>query len=195
MFRLHHTTDPEWTKIAENNLCEILTDHAFCEQKAASNAISIIVKYPDFSEIVTEMIALAREEMDHFRRVHQIIVSRGWILGKERKDNYVNRLMEFAGKGGSRIETLINRLLFAAMIEARSCERFKVLSENLQDRELAAFYKELMISEANHHTLFIGLAKKYGEPAGIKVNDIWIKLLEFEGNLIKDYGISEMIHG
>ena len=195
MFKLHRPTDPAWAKLAESNLQEILTDHAFCEQKAASNAISLIVKYPEMSEIVTQMSALAREELEHFQRVHEIILKRGWRLGKERKDHYVNRLMEFACKGGSKIEALVDRLLFAAMIEARSCERFRVLHENINDKELAEFYHELMISEANHYTLFIGLARKYGEPEGMDVNGRWEKLLDFEGQLIGEYGIAELIHG
>lgn len=195
MFRLHLPTDPRWADIAESNLQEILTDHAFCEQKAASNAISIIVKYPEYDELVREMSVLAREELEHFQRVHEIILQRGWSLGRERKDDYVNGLFEFLKKGGSRMEALIERLLFAAMIEARSCERFRVLSENIQDKELAAFYYELMISEANHYTLFIKLARKYGEPEGIDVDRRWEEFLEYEGRLVRQYGVTERIHG
>jgi tRNA-(ms[2]io[6]A)-hydroxylase len=195
MFKLHQPTDPEWAHLAASNLQEILTDHAFCEQKAASNAISIIVKYPELDEIVKEMSVLAREEMEHFQRVHAIILSRGWSLGRERKDNYVNQLLDFIKKGGSREEGLVERLLFAAMIEARSCERFRVLSENIRDEELAHFYHELMVSEANHYTLFIGLARKYGTPAGIDVNKRWEEFLNYEGQIIAQYGIQERIHG
>jgi tRNA 2-(methylsulfanyl)-N6-isopentenyladenosine37 hydroxylase len=195
MFRLQLPTDPRWAQLAEGNLQEILTDHAFCEQKAASNAISIIVKYPEYDEVVREMSALAREELEHFQRVHQLMLNRGWSLGRERKDDYVNQLMEFTRKGGSRTEVLVERLLFAAMIEARSCERFQVLSTHIQDQELAAFYHELMISEANHYTLFITLARKYGNPEGLDVDKRWEEFLAFEGELIKQYGVTERIHG
>ena len=136
--------------IEKDNLEEILIDHAFCEQKAASTAISFLVTYPELSELVTEMAALAREEMSHFEMVHKIILERGFVLGRERKDEYVGEISSFFPKTGDRTERLINRLLIAALIEARSCERFKVLSENLKDQELAKFYSRLMVSEANH---------------------------------------------
>ena len=142
------------------------------------------------------MAELAKEEMDHFKRVHDIILQRGYTLGKERKDNYVNELIKFANKGGGegqRIENMVDRLLLAAMIEARSCERFKVLSEHVDDKELAEFYHELMISEAGHYTLFIGLARKYG--VGIDVEKRWLEWLSYEGEMIKNYGKSETIHG
>ena len=194
ILKLKLPTDPRWVKnVVERNIEEILTDHAFCEQKAASNAITIIVQYPELSDLVQEMIALAQEEMDHFRRVHEIILERGFILGRERKDDYVNELLKFLIKGGSRNQQLIDRLLFAAMIEARSCERFKVLSENINDEFLSAFYHELMISEANHYTTFIKLAKKYTE--GTDVEKRWNEFLEYEAQVIQNYGKKETIHG
>lgn len=187
-------TDPTWvTNVVESNIEEILTDHAFCEQKAASNAITIIVQNPNLSDLVKEMTALAMEELDHFKRVHDIIIARGYVLGKERKDNYVGELVKFMKKGGSRMDQLIDRLLFAAMIEARSCERFKVLSENINDAELAAFYHELMISEATHYAMFIRLAKKYA--GDIDVDKRWKEYLDFEAVMIKNYGKQERIHG
>jgi tRNA-(ms[2]io[6]A)-hydroxylase len=141
MLRLKTETDPRWADLASKDLEEILTDHAFCEQKAASTAISLIVKFPDYPELVTEMSALAREEMEHFQRVHEIILKRGYTLGRERKDEYVNELLSFVRKDGSRIVNLVEKLLFSAMIEARSCERFRVLSENIEDKELSEFYR------------------------------------------------------
>lgn len=193
MFRLRLPTDPRWANIAEGNLEEILTDHAFCEQKAASNAITLIVNYPELTDLVVEMTALVREEMDHFGRVHDIIIKRGYTLGRERKDDYVGEIMAFMRKGGSRKEQLVERLLFAAMIEARSCERFRVLAENIQDKELADFYTELMISEANHYTTFITLARKYAN--GIDVDARWQEFLDYEATVIAKYGKSETIHG
>ncbi len=194
ILKLQLPTDPAWVKnVVESNIEELLTDHAFCEQKAASNAITIIVQNPNLSDLVQEMTALAMEELDHFRRVHELIIARGYVLGKERTDNYVGELVKFMKKGGSRTDQLIERLLFAAMIEARSCERFKVLSENINDTELAAFYYELMVSEATHYAMFIRLAKKYADY--IDVDKRWKEYLEFEAAMIRNYGKQERIHG
>lgn len=192
--KLQLPTDPRWvTNVVESNIEEILTDHAFCEQKAASNAITLIVQNPNLSDLVQEMALLVQEEMDHFKRVHDIILARGYVLGRERKDDYVNELLKFMKKGGSREEQLIDRLLFAAMIEARSCERFKVLSENINDAELAAFYHELMISEATHYTTFIRLAKKYA--GSMDVDKRWSEFLAYEAQVIQNYGKRKTIHG
>lgn len=195
MFKLKLETDPRWVNIAEENLKEILTDHAYCEQKAASSAISLIVLNPEYPELTTAMTALAIEEMQHFDRVHQKILERGWVLGRERKDDYVNQLIRFFPKGGvSREQGLVNKLLLGAMIEARSCERFRVLSENLKDKDLADFYHELMISEANHYTMFIKFAKKYGSSI-CDVDKLWSEFLTYEGEVIRNYGKKEHIHG
>lgn len=194
ILKLQLPTDPRWvTNVVESNIEEILTDHAFCEQKAASNAITLIVQNPNLSDLVQEMALLVQEEMDHFKRVHDIILARGYVLGRERKDDYVGELLKFMKKGGSREEQLIDRLLFAAMIEARSCERFKVMSENIKDAELAAFYHELMISEATHYTTFIRLAKKYAGKTD--VDSRWNAFLAYEADVIKNYGKKETIHG
>ena len=145
MLGLKLTTDPRWVNIVEKNVHEILTDHAFCEQKAASSAISLMVRYPEESDLVKAMIKLAQEELIHFKMVHQLICERGWVLGRERKDEYVRDLKQFFPKGGSRIDQLLNQLLYAALIEARSCERFRLLSESIVDIALQKFYKKLMI--------------------------------------------------
>lgn len=193
MLGLKLPSDPRWVNIAEKNLEEILSDHAFCEQKAASTAISLIVSFPEHTELVQEMISLVEEEMSHFKMVHDLILERGFSLGRDRKDVYVSELLQFFPKGGSRTTQLVHRLLLAALIEARSCERFRLLSENLEDKKLAKFYKKLMISEANHYTLFLSLARKYGE---IKdVNQKWNSLLEFEKEIIKKLTNSHTIHG
>nr|WP_255670529.1 tRNA-(ms[2]io[6]A)-hydroxylase [Mucilaginibacter sp. UR6-11] len=187
-------TDPTWVKnVVESNIAELLTDHAYCEQKAATNAITLIVQNPNLSDLVQQMIALVQEEMDHFRRVHEIILQRGFVLGKERKDDYVNELRKFIIIGGGREAQLIDRLLFSAMIEARSCERFKVLSENINDEQLSAFYYELMISEATHYTMFINLAKKHA--VNIDVDKRWKEFLAYEAQVVKNYGKAETIHG
>ncbi len=195
MLRLKHVTDPRWADLVEKDLEEVLTDHAYCEQKAASTAISLIVKFPEFPELVQEMSALAQEEMEHFSRVHEIIMKRGFKLGQERKDEYVNELLGFLKKGNSKAGQLVEKLLFAAMIEARSCERFRVLSEHIEDSELALFYKELMASEAGHHTMFLKLARKFGIPAGIDVDARWNEFLEFEAGMIENYEQRARIHG
>jgi tRNA-(ms[2]io[6]A)-hydroxylase len=194
MLRLKLATDPRWAELVASNLEEVLTDHAYCEQKAASTAISLIVKYPELTDLVRELVNLVREEMEHFQRVHEFIVNRGYKLGRERKDHYVNELAKFVHKGGNNEMLLVDRLLFSAMIEARSCERFRVLSENLEDQELAEFYRELMASEAGHYTFFIGMARKYAG-SKIDVEQRWEEWLTFEGELISSYGKSELIHG
>jgi tRNA-(ms[2]io[6]A)-hydroxylase len=193
MLGLKLATDPRWVNIVESNIEEILTDHAWCEQKAASNAIYIIINNSEKEELVTEMTRIALEEMEHFQMVHTIIKEKGLVLGRERKDNYVNDLVKFAKKDGSRNDALVERLLFAAMIEARSCERFKVLSENIQDPELAKFYRELMISEAGHYTTFLGFAKKYQD--NINVDSRWKEWIEYESSIIANYGNRETVHG
>lgn len=192
MFKLKLPTDPRWANIAEDNIEEILTDHAWCEQKAATNAITLITMLPEYPEIVTELLAIAQEELEHFNQVHNIIKARGYQLGRARKDDYVNDLFKFIIQG-SREDLIIDKMLFAAMIEARSCERFKVLTENIKDEELKKFYKELMISEANHYTTFIGFARELGNPE--KVNKRWEEWLEYEAKIIQSYGKKETIHG
>lgn len=193
MFRLKLPTDPRWVNIVEKNISEILTDHAWCEQKAASNAISIIVRNPEKSEMVKTLLQIAQEELLHFNMVHEKILARGLVLGPERKDEYVNMLYNFRKKGGSRTQQLTDHLLFAALIEARSCERFRVLSENINDDDLKAFYRELMISEANHYSTFIGFAKQYSD--GIDVEKRWQEFLDYEGEIIKQFGVKETMHG
>ena len=193
MLGLKLPTDPRWVNIAEKNIQEILTDHAFCEIKAASTAISLMVSFPEYTELVKEMPNLAKEEMCHFELVHNIILDRGWTLGRDRKDHYVIKLLSFFPKGGSRTTQLTHRLLYAALIEARSCERFKLLSENLKDKELALFFRSLMESEAGHYTLFLNFARNYG---GRKIIDEkWQKLLIFEAEIMKSLGGKETIHG
>ncbi|HSI69449.1 MAG TPA: tRNA-(ms[2]io[6]A)-hydroxylase [Gillisia sp.] len=193
MLGLKLPTDPRWAKIAEKNIEEILIDHAWCEQKAASTAVSLIVTYPEYSELVTAMTALVREEMAHFKMVHDRILAKGIKLGWDRKDEYVLQLREFFPKGGSRLTQLIHRLLIAALIEARSCERFRLLSEQLEDEDLREFYRQLMISEANHYTLFLNFARQYGDR--VIVDKKWQELLDFEAEVMKDLGKKESIHG
>ena len=193
MLGLKLPTDPRWVNIVEKNIEDILTDHAYCEQKAASTAISLIVSFPEYTELVKEMIALVNEEISHFKMVHDLILERGWTLGRDRKDDYVIALLKFFPKGGSRTTQLVHRLLYAALIEARSCERFRLLSEELTDKTLAKFYRKLMISEANHYTLFLNFARTYGERKD--VDRKWQQLLDYEANIIKNLGKKETIHG
>jgi len=193
MLGLKLVTDPRWVNIVETNIEEILTDHAWCEQKATSNAISIIVLNSEHVDLVEAMMKIAKEELEHFKLVHDIIVKRGLKLGRERKDNYVNELVKFMIKGGDRKVCFVDRLLFSAMIEARSCERFKCLSENISDKELAKFYRDLMESEAGHYTTFIGFARKYGD--GVDVDKRWKEWVEYEASVIANYGKSERMHG
>jgi tRNA-(ms[2]io[6]A)-hydroxylase len=193
MLGLKLPTDPRWANSIEENLEEILIDHAYCEQKAASTAISLIVTYPELSDLVTSMISLAKEEMTHFSMVHKLIIERNMTLGKERVDPYVRKVLDFFPKGDHRMKRLVYRLLVAALIEARSCERFKVLSQKLSDEKLKKFYEKLMISEAGHYTLFLGLARKYGDRND--VDKLWNSLLKYEGEIIKGFADSNRVHG
>ncbi|WP_152287258.1 tRNA-(ms[2]io[6]A)-hydroxylase [Flavicella marina] len=193
MLGLKLPTDPRWVNIAEKNIDEILIDHAHCEQKAASTAISLLVSFPEYTDLVQEMIALVKEEMSHYKLVLDRLIARGKTMGRDRKDLYVLELLKFFPKGGSRTDQLVHRLLYAALIEARSCERFRLLSENLEDKDLAKFYRDLMASEANHYTLFLQFARQYGNRE--EVDKKWDDLLVYEANIMKDLGTKESIHG
>jgi len=193
MLGLKLPTDPRWVNIVEKNIKEILTDHAFCEQKATSTAISLIVSFPEYTALVQEMVALVKEEISHFKMVHDKILERGWTLGRDRRDDYVIELLKFFPKGGSRTTQLVHRLLYAALIEARSCERFRLLSLELEDKELAEFYRNLMVSEANHYTMFLGFARQYGEKK--EVDTKWQQLLDYEAKIMSNLGKSETVHG
>jgi tRNA 2-(methylsulfanyl)-N6-isopentenyladenosine37 hydroxylase len=193
MLGLKLPTDPRWVNIVETNISEILTDHAYCEQKAATNAINIVIQFPEYPDLVDALLELAREELQHFQLVHKKIIERGYALGKERRDEYVFELNNFIRKGHTKNIVLVDKLLFSALVEARSCERFKVLSDNISDPDLKEFYRDLMISEANHYTLFLGFAKKYAD--GVDVDQRWKEYLEYEAEIIAKYGKKETIHG
>ncbi|WP_172805208.1 tRNA-(ms[2]io[6]A)-hydroxylase [Aquiflexum balticum] len=187
MLHLKLPTDPRWVNIAEMNIEDILVDHAYCEQKAASSCISLIINFHEFHELVDMLTPVVAEEWAHFERVLEQIRKRGFVFGKPRKDEYVVKLSEFVRKGGSRADQLVEHLLMNALIEARSCERFKILSKHLSDQELKNFYYELMISEAGHYVNFIELARKIrGEE---KVNERWQEWLSYEAEVIKSLQI------
>jgi len=193
MLGLKLPTDPRWVNIVEKNIDEILIDHAYCELKAASTAISLINSFPEYTELVQEMMKLVKEEMSHFKMVHDRILNIGIELGRDRKDTYVIELLKFFPKGGSRDTQLVHRLLYAALIEARSCERFKLLSEQLLDQELAKFYRDLMVSEANHYTMFLNFARKYGNLD--EVNKKWQDLLIYEAKIMTSLSKNASMHG
>jgi tRNA-(ms[2]io[6]A)-hydroxylase len=182
MLGLKLPTDPRWVNIAEKSLEEILTDHAFCEQKAASSGISLIIKYPEKKRVVEEVTPLVAEEWGHFRRVLKEMDKRGFSLGNARRDEYVHQLFATKKRGGSRIDQLVEDLLICAMIEARSCERFRLLSLYCSDRELRKFYHEFMVSEAGHYRMFLDLAKEYLPEDVVKQR--WQTLLEQEAKII-----------
>ncbi len=183
MLHLKLPTDPRWTNIAEKNIEEILIDHAYCEQKAASTCISLIVQYPEKEELVDTLTPVVAEEWEHFERVIKEMKKRGIGLGRQRKDEYVNQLAKKLKKGGNREQQLVEKLLMSALIEARSCERFKLLWQNLTDEGLKKFYYELMVSEAGHYTNFIGLARKYRPRE--EVDQRWQELLADEKEIIE----------
>ncbi|HRE52322.1 MAG TPA: tRNA-(ms[2]io[6]A)-hydroxylase [Flavitalea sp.] len=175
-------TDPRWVDLAAISLEEILTDHAYCEQKAATSCISLIQRYPDKGRMVRELSPIVTEEWGHFRLVLAELDKRKLRLGRQRKDQYVNKLMEFQKKGGSEEDRLLDRLLIFALIEARSCERFKRLSEGLEDEYLRNFYRRFMESEAGHYHLFIELAEYYIDKQ--KVRQRWKEWLDYEARII-----------
>ena len=175
-------TDPRWVNLAEMNLEYILTDHAYCEMKAAANCISLISQYPERKELVDEVSPVVTEEWGHFRMVTRELDKRGLKLGHQRKDEYVNELMKFQRKGGSPDDRLLEKLMTFALIEARSCERFRLLSLHIGDDDLKEFYHKFMVSEAGHYKLFLKLAKLYfGEEA---TTNRWKEYLAFEAELM-----------
>lgn len=180
---LELATDPRWTDIAQKNLIDILIDHAYCEQKAASSCISLIIQHPDREKLVEALTPVVAEEWDHFRRVLAELKKRGYSLGPQRKDEYVEELTKFIKKGGSRDQHLVEKLLLNALIEARSCERFKILWKNVSDKDLSEFYHELMISEAGHYKSFLHLAKEYMPEQYVMQR--WEEWLEHEAEIMK----------
>lgn len=187
MFGLKLATDPRWVNLAEKSIEEILTDHAYCEQKAASTSISIIQQYPEYATVVESLIPIVSEEWGHFKLVLEQLKKRQLNLGFQRKDEYVNELWKFVLKGGNRDSSLVDKLLFAAMIEARSCERFRLLSKEIEDKELQQFYKNLMVSEAGHYRLFIDLANEiWGKE---KVNKRWEEWLQKEAEILNNIAL------
>lgn len=186
-------TDPRWVDLASISIADILTDHAWCEQKAATSCISLISKYNDKEELVNELAPIVTEEWGHFRQVITELRKRNLLLGKQRKDVYVNTLLEFQKKGGSPEERFLDHLLTMALIEARSCERFKRLSEGLEDDYLKRFYRKFMESEAGHYTLFINLADTYLPKE--KVRKRWKEWIAYETNVMQSMEVrGDRIH-
>ncbi len=187
MLRLQLPTDPRWVDVAKMSLADILVDHAYCEQKAASSCISLILKFPELDKLVETLTPVVAEEWDHFSRVMDQLRKRGLPFGHPRKDEYVVQLQKFVRKGGSRMQQLTEYLLMNALIEARSCERFKLLWQNLEDEELKNFYYELMVSEAAHYVNFIDLAKTYFPKD--KVEARWQEWLAYEKEVLSSQEI------
>ncbi len=182
-------TDPRWVNIAEKNIREILIDHAYCEQKAASACISLIMLYPENDKLVEILSPVVSEEWSHFQQVLEKLRARGWSLGPQRKDEYVEEIMKLVKKGGSRKQQLIEKLLFNALIEARSCERFRLLWKGIKDPDLSQFYYELMVSEAGHYKNFLHLAKESQDPDLVEKR--WREILILEGEVMKQLAVRE----
>lgn len=180
-------TDPRWINIAEKNIEDILVDHAYCEQKAASSCISLIINYPEHTKLVDTLTPVVAEEWSHFERVMSELRKRGYSLGRQRKDEYVDALNRVIKKGGNRQQQLLEKLLINALIEARSCERFKILWKNIPDKDLSEFYYELMVAEAGHYKNFLQLAKEY--IADDVVDARWRELLEQEAVIVKNLDV------
>jgi len=176
-------TDPRWVDIAGMNIREILVDHAYCEQKAASSVISLIIQFHDRPGLVEKLSPVVSEEWSHFEMVLKKLTERGWTLGKPRRDEYVERINGIQKKGGSREQYLVEKLLLNALIEARSCERFRLLWKEIGDQDLRNFYHDLMVSEAGHYKNFISLARQYADP--VYVNERWKEWLSAEADIVK----------
>jgi tRNA 2-(methylsulfanyl)-N6-isopentenyladenosine37 hydroxylase len=186
-------TDPRWVDIAGMNIEDILVDHAYCEQKAATSCISLIVTYPDHEKLVDVLTPVVAEEWSHFERVVDQLRKRGMQLGHQRSDEYVVKLLKTIRKGVSKQERLMDQLLVNAMIEARSCERFKLLHQHIQDEELSVFYYELMVSEAGHYRNFLDLAKEYMDEATVEAR--WKELIKEEADIIRTLEVrSDRMH-
>ncbi|MFN3405525.1 MAG: tRNA-(ms[2]io[6]A)-hydroxylase [Cytophagaceae bacterium] len=183
MLGLKLPTDPRWVNIVEKSIEEILVDHAYCEQKAATTCISLILQYPEKELLVETLSPIVTEEWGHFRMVLRELKKRGYPLGRKRNDIYVVKLMELERKGDKKERQLMDKLLISALIEARSCERFRLLSENISDDSLKEFYRELMISEAGHYRTFLDLAKEYMPESVVK--ERWQEMLDAEAEIIK----------
>lgn len=177
-------TDPRWVNIAEKNIEEILVDHAYCEQKAASSCISIIVSYPEKDRVVEVLTPVVAEEWGHFERLLEELKKRGYKLGFPRKDEYVDQLQKIVRKGGNREQQLVEKLLINALIEARSCERFRLLSKEIGDTQLSKFYYELMVSEAGHYKNFLALAREFMDTELVEKR--WREILSQEAEIVKN---------
>lgn len=186
-------SDPRWINIAQKNIDDILVDHAYCEQKAASSCISLIVQYPQHEKLVEMLTPVVAEEWSHFERVLEQLHKRGYKLGLPRKDEYVIALQKNMIKGGSPTQRLVDKLLVNALIEARSCERFKLLSQEIDDQELKNFYYELMVSEAGHYKNFLQLAKEYLPEE--EVQQRWQQWLRYEAQVMQELEVrSDRMH-
>lgn len=183
MLGLKLPTDPRWVNLADKSIEEILTDHAYCEQKAASTCIGLIQLYPDRNLLVEQLTPVVAEEWQHFKMVLQELKKRNLSLGFQRKDEYVGKLSEFAVKGGNRDQRFLDKMLMSALIEARSCERFRLLSEGITDIELRTFYRKLMIAEAKHCTMFLEIASEYIDKNLVKKR--WEEWLQYEAEVMK----------
>ncbi|TAK40755.1 MAG: tRNA-(ms[2]io[6]A)-hydroxylase [Saprospiraceae bacterium] len=193
MLGLKLPTDPRWVNLAEKDLGEILSDHAYCEQKAATSCISLIQQYPDKAEMVRKVAPIVTEEWGHFRQVLLEMEKRKLELGRQRKDDYVNELLKFENKGGGREERFLEKLLICALIEARSCERFRLLSLHIAEDGLKEFYHKFMVSEAGHYRLFLNLAKFYFENEKVKLR--WQEYLAYEKRVISSLSLrGDRIH-
>lgn len=182
MLGLNLPTDPRWVNIAEKSIHDILIDHAYCEQKAASSCISLIIQYPEMKKLVETLTPIVAEEWSHFERVMDELKKREMPFGMPRKDEYVERLQKIIKKGGSRKDQLVERLLMNALIEARSCERFRLLWKEIGDADLSKFYYELMVSEAGHYKTFLSLAREYKNPDWVE--NRWRELLKEEAKIV-----------
>lgn len=161
MLNLKSATLPEWLPSVRSHLDELLIDHAHCEKKAAGTAMNLIFAYVDRVELVRELTAIVNEELEHFAQVLDLLERRGIRFRRLKPSDYGRRLNDLVRK--QEPYKAVDRLLVAALIEARSCERFAILRDEINDPELADFYGSLFESEARHHATYVRFAREFAD--------------------------------
>ena len=182
MFVLASQTERTWVQKAMDNMDDILLDHAHCEKKAASTALGLIFRYPERSSMMIPLAQLAREELVHFEQVLQHLDRRGIPFRRQGPSPYAGQLMDACVKDEPR--RLLDTLICCSLIEARSCERMRLLSENVEDRELAEFFNSLLASEARHNATYLSLAEEYFPRDSVRVR--LLGLADIEAQILQE---------
>lgn len=183
-------THPDWVKIVLSDFDAFLQDHANCERKASALAMSLVVKHPDRTRIVPALIALAQEELEHFRQVYELMVSRGLTLIKDTQDPYVNQLAACMRHG--REARFLDRLLVSSLVECRGAERFRIIADALEDQSLKAFYTSLWKAETKHGHQFVDMALEYADAESTMAR--LLELAEREAEIVQGLAWRASLH-